>query len=60
MGRGRAGGWSRWGRLTYEQEDSPSFLAQHGPLPDPEAVLLPQHEDEPWAVVAALLAQHDD
>jgi len=51
-----------WGRLTYEQEPSPSFLAQHDPLPDPEAALLPQHEEDPWAwaVVAALLAQHDD
>jgi len=40
------GGWGTWGELTYEHEDSPSFLAQHDPLPDPEAALLPQHEEE--------------
>jgi hypothetical protein len=47
MGRGGVGGWSQSGRLTYEQEDSPSFLAQHDPLPDPVTALLPQHEEEP-------------
>ena len=51
---GRLGTWVRKG--TYEQEES--LLAQHDPLPEPEAEGA-QHDEVPVPSVD-LLPQHDD
>jgi len=51
------GGYGTWIWIwTYEQEES--LLAQHDPLPEPEAVGA-QHDEVPVPSVD-LLPQHDD